>query len=61
MDHSDTLISAERVARLLGVSARRVRAIPPAQLPYVQLEARGKRAYRERDVAELRERRTIRQ
>jgi hypothetical protein len=54
------LMRAEEVAQRLNVSARRVRMIPARELPYVQLEARGRRAYAERDVAEYLERRTVR-
>lgn len=55
------LLNAEEVARRLGVSARRVRQISARELPYVQLEARGRRAYSPRDVDELLERRTRRE
>jgi hypothetical protein len=54
------LLRADEVAERLRVSSRRVRQIPADQLPYVQLEARGRRAYAERDVAEYLERRTVR-
>lgn len=54
------LLRADEVARRLRVSSRRVRMIPADQLPYVQLEVRGRRAYAERDVAEFLERRTVR-
>lgn len=43
-------LSAEDAARLLGVTARRVRQIAPGELPYLQLGERGPRRYRERDV-----------
>lgn len=56
------LISAEEVAHRLGGkwSSRRVRMIPASELPYVQLEARGRRAYVARDVDAYVERRTVR-
>jgi len=53
-------LTVEEVARRLKRSPGRVRLIKAAELPYVQLEARGRRAYRERDVAEYLERRTVR-
>ena len=55
------LLRADEVAGRLRVSSRRVRQIPADQLPYVQLEARGRRAYAERDVADYLERRTVRE
>jgi Helix-turn-helix domain len=48
------------VAARLGMSARRVRTIPAAELPYVQLEPRGQRRYHPEDVARFLERRTVR-
>jgi hypothetical protein len=56
----DKLLRADEVARRLQVTARRVRMIPASELPYLQLEARGRRAYREPDVADYLERRTVR-
>jgi DNA-binding transcriptional MerR regulator len=53
-------MSTEEVARRLGVTAHRVRHIPARELPYRQLEARGRRAYAAGDVAEYLERRTVR-
>lgn len=53
-------LSADDVARQLRVSARRVRMISAAELPYVQLEERGRRSYRSSDVSAYIERRTKR-
>jgi hypothetical protein len=55
------LMRADEVAARLRVSSRRVRMIPAAELPYVQLEARGRRAYAARDVSAYLDRRTVRQ
>lgn len=60
MTDETQLMNAEEVAQRLRVSARRVRMIPAAQLPYVQLEARGRRAYAAGDVARYLETRTVR-
>jgi hypothetical protein len=60
-ERAGALLRADEVAERLRVSSRRVRQIPADQLPYVQLEARGRRAYAERDVAEYLERRTVRE
>jgi excisionase family DNA binding protein len=54
------LLRVDEVARRLRVSSRRVRMISARELPYVQLEARGRRAYAELDVDAYVERRTVR-
>jgi len=54
------LLRAEDVATRLEVTARRVRMIPPAELPYLQLETRGVRKYDPRDVTAYMRRRTVR-
>lgn len=54
------LLRAEEVAERLRVSARRVRLIPATELPYLQLETRGRRGYAARDVDAYLERRTVR-
>lgn len=43
-------LTAEDVARKLGVSARRVRQIEAGELPYLQLGEHGPRRYRSTDV-----------
>lgn len=49
-------VTASEAARRLGVSPRTVKRIPPSQLPYFRLNARGDRRYSvevlERFVAE---------
>lgn len=59
-DEGSRLLRADEVAARLRVSSRRVRQIPARELPYMQLEARGRRAYAERDVAAYLDRRTVR-
>jgi len=59
MDDQD-LLSSQEVARLIRRTPRRVRQIPARELPYRQLEARGRREYLEDDVAAYLERRTVR-
>jgi DNA-directed RNA polymerase sigma subunit (sigma70/sigma32) len=54
------LLTSSEVAERLRVSSRRIRQISARDLPYVQLETRGRRAYAERDVLEYLERRTVR-
>lgn len=54
------ILTASEVAERLRVTARRVRMIPARELPYRQLEARGRRQYVESDVAAYVERRTQR-
>ena len=54
------LLEAADVARMLRMSPRRVRSIPPAELPYVQLAERGQRRYDPAAVARYLERRTVR-
>jgi hypothetical protein len=44
------LLSADEVAIRLEVTGRRVRMIPPADLPYLVLQDRGVRRYDPRDV-----------
>jgi hypothetical protein len=60
MDDPKTLLTTSEVARRLRRSVATVRAISARDLPYVQLEARGRRAYDERDVARYLEARTVR-
>lgn len=60
IDTDPKLLRVDEVARRLRVSSRRVRMISARELPYVQLEARGRRAYAERDVADYLEARTVR-
>lgn len=60
IDASERLIRADELAARLRVSSRRLRMIPASELPYVQLESRGRRAYAEPDVAAYLERRTVR-
>lgn len=54
------LLSADEVASRLEVSGRRVRMIPPAELPYLVLEARGHRRYDPVDVERYVRRRMVR-
>jgi len=54
------LLRAEDVAARLEVTPRRVRMIPAAELPYLQLETRGVRKYDPRDVTAYMRRRTVR-
>ena len=61
MDETSKLLKVDEVARRLRVSSRRVRMISARELPYVQLEARGRRAYSELDVDRYVETRTVRQ
>ena len=44
------LLSADEVAMRLDVTGRRVRMIPPGDLPYLVLQDRGVRRYDPRDV-----------
>lgn len=60
MIETQELLHASEVAKLLRVSTRRVRMIPAAELPFVQLEVKGRRAYFSQDVAAYVERRTVR-
>lgn len=57
---ADEVMRADEVARRLRVSARRVRTIPAAELPYVQLDERGVRRYSRRAVERYIEARTVR-
>jgi DNA-binding transcriptional MerR regulator len=52
--------SVSEVAKLLGINRKTVTRIPPADLPYLRLNARGDRRYTVRDVEEFVERRTVR-
>lgn len=54
------LLSADEVASRLEVTGRRVRMIPPAELPYLVLESRGHRRYDPADVARYVRRRMVR-
>jgi hypothetical protein len=60
IDDPARMLTAEDVARRLGVSRRRVRLIPAAELPFAQFEARGVRRYAPADLERYIERRTIR-
>jgi hypothetical protein len=60
IEDDERLMTPADVAARLKVTARRVRMIPAHELPYRQLEARGRRQYAERDVAAYVERRTVR-
>lgn len=53
------MLHLEDVARRLGVSVKRVRDIPPDELPYVQLTTRGARLYRPADLERFLMRRTV--
>jgi hypothetical protein len=58
---SDRLyLSARDVARRLGVTERRVRLIPPAELPYIALTVGGWRRYSLEDLERYLARRTVR-
>jgi len=54
------LMSAEDVGVRLEVTGRRVRMIPPAELPYLVLEAGGHRRYDPADVERYVRRRMVR-
>jgi hypothetical protein len=60
-DPGSRLLRSDEVAEALRVSTRTVRRISARELPYVQLEARGRRAYAVRDVTAYLDRRTVRQ
>jgi excisionase family DNA binding protein len=47
------------VAQLLGVHWRTVKRLPPSELPYVRVNARGDRRYRLEDVQAYLERRRV--
>jgi hypothetical protein len=53
-------LTARDVARRLGVGERRVRLIPPDELPYLALTAGGRRRYAPEDVERFLARRIVR-
>jgi hypothetical protein len=60
IDDEPRLLDTSEVALRLRVSANRVRHISASELPYLQLDARGLRRYRPRDVERYVEARTVR-
>ena len=52
-------LTAEEVGIVLNVTPRRVRMIPAGELPYIQLEPRGRRQYEQADVRAYLEARRI--
>lgn len=59
-DERGKLLRMDEVAARLRVSVRRVRMIPASELPYAQLETRGRRAYRVGDIERYLDTRTVR-